>query len=508
MYNKKLYAFPGLYDPDDVLMGLLEYGYFTDKIIPIFSSKQFYKFIISQDAKNFLSNNKKLKYSSISHRRLSNKAKTRIFSIPHPHIYSQICNFIKCNWMKINALLAMRWQGIQYNMACVRKIKGTNKIFEMNYASRTNIPAVEYTNISIGAKYVVEADISNFFPSIYTHSLGWSIVGREKAYKNRKKDYWYNELDRLIRNSQNEESHGIQIGPSTSNIIADIILSYVDKKLIDSNFKFRRYIDDYKCYVKNKDEADKFILFLSDALNELRLNLNTQKTRVLELPTPLNSLWVRQLRGFNFYKVSKGKILLDDRSISEISDFFDLAINLEKQEHNAAIFNYTIKMLLRAKKTPKAKNIFYNKALQLITIFPYLADFIPDILVDTDRDVYEENIKYLIENSLDLSDWASASYSIYASLKSRRKIENFTDFIDKIILSKDCILIFITYLYNKANNISNDRIIDFAKTIVAAELDDEYWVLIYELFKWGKLGKVKSIQEFTELKKYNISFLR
>lgn len=504
----KLCGFPFLNNADYVFQGLLAHGFFSEKIIPIFTSDNFYKFVLSDAGTSFCSNNINTKYGYISQRALSNKSKIRKYSIPHPKAYFTICKHIRDNWGKISALINRRWIGGTCNLGCVRKINNSNKIFEMNYASRTNFAAFEYLNISIGKRFLVETDIANFFPSIYTHSIAWSIVGRKNAFRMKNNKKWFNILDFYIRNSQNEESNGIHIGPHSSNLISDMLLSKVDNALLQKGFTFTRYIDDYKCYTKTRDEASLFIVTLADLLNELRLGLNANKTRIRELPCCINSSWTRELRTYNFKKRNQqNRILIDDGSIHEMSDFFDHAISLEIQENNSAVLNYAIKMLLGAKMSPKASQYFQKKASHLIFLFPYLAPLLPSVLKDCNDHIFNECIEYIFSNSLIAKEWSSASYALFTALKYKKKVDVLMNSMDEIISSQDCILIMALYLYSKENSVPTENLIDFAKEIVSLGLDDEYWVFIYELFKEKKLTKVKSNQEFGELRKGGVSFL-
>lgn len=42
-------------------------------------------------------------------------------------------------------------------------------------------------DLLIGKRYVVKADISTCFPSIYTHSIPWALAGKATAKKNSRK---------------------------------------------------------------------------------------------------------------------------------------------------------------------------------------------------------------------------------------------------------------------------------------------------------------------------------
>ena len=88
----------------------------------------------------------------------------------------------------------------------------------MNYSNWMNDPSPEPA-ILIGKQYVVKCDISTCFPSIYTHSLPWAIMGRDRAKQDRtvRPDSWANKIDKLLQKVSDGETHGLLIGPHSSN---------------------------------------------------------------------------------------------------------------------------------------------------------------------------------------------------------------------------------------------------------------------------------------------------
>ena len=67
--------------------------------------------------------------------------------------------------------------------------------------------------------HLVKADIKNFYPSIYTHSIAWAIHGKNFIRKDRNRhDYRFlgNRLDRLFQYSNDQKTNGIPIGPVVS----------------------------------------------------------------------------------------------------------------------------------------------------------------------------------------------------------------------------------------------------------------------------------------------------
>jgi len=141
------------------------------------------------------------------------------------------------------------------------------ELFEMNYKDFDSKYGLLETKISIDAKYVVRADISNCFPSIYTHAIPWALAGIEEAKINQRNDsIWYNLLDHDTRALKDNETHGILIGPHSSNLISEIILVAVDDEL--QQYKYTRCIDDYTCFVSSQQEADNFVIDLANALKK------------------------------------------------------------------------------------------------------------------------------------------------------------------------------------------------------------------------------------------------
>ena len=76
----------------------------------------------------------------------------------------------------------------------------------------------------------------------------------------------------------NRETHGIPIGPHTSNILSEIVLCAVDKEL--SEYSYIRDIDDYECYVESEEVGKQFLLQLSNSLNKYGLRINHKKTTI------------------------------------------------------------------------------------------------------------------------------------------------------------------------------------------------------------------------------------
>jgi hypothetical protein len=113
--------------------------------------------------------------------------------------------------------------------------------------------------------FILQADISRFFYTAYTHSIPWAVLGKEKAKEllrtNRKKlnAHWSNEMDEALQSCQSRETFGIPVGPDTSRVIAEILLSGVESEPSLSSFlgsaRAFRILDDFSIGFDTEAEA-------------------------------------------------------------------------------------------------------------------------------------------------------------------------------------------------------------------------------------------------------------
>lgn len=198
----------------------------------------------------------------------------------------------------------------------------------------------------IGVRYVLQADVAEFYSSIYTHTIPWALYGKDKA-KSSRNDILLpgNMLDSLSRNIQSGQTIGIPIGPDTSLPISELVLTAVDRlvksnldefKLVHSTKAFR-FIDDYEFVCNSIPEAELILNILQNALGEYELQLNPRKTRILELPNILDTPWVQDLATFQL-ESEKPNILH-----SQIIRYFSRAFELAKVHPGEPVLKYAVR---------------------------------------------------------------------------------------------------------------------------------------------------------------------
>lgn len=189
------------------------------------------------------------------------------------------------------------------------------------------------------SRFLVKSDISTCFPSIYTHSLSWALIGKKEAKKSKNGREFNDQLDKACRQTKNGETHGLIIGPHVSNLISEIILVKVDNELYKKGYRFQRHIDDYSCYVETYEEASRFIKDLDVCLRKYDLSINYKKTKITELPVANVEHWIHKLNSIQLI-ASYGKT-----SYLEVNNYMDTAIRISKETGDSAVLNYAIKRL-------------------------------------------------------------------------------------------------------------------------------------------------------------------
>lgn len=182
----------------------------------------------------------------------------RTYSIIDPEIHCDMAYEIANNWKKILRIIFN-----PKNLVCcysfpipldsnqpgvIGKLRSGRMIYEFIEMAENDVAseAFQYS-------YLVTADIKNFYPSIYTHSLAWAIHStsyiraktRRHAFK-----YLGNRIDKLFQRSNDDRTNGIAIGPAVSDVVSEILLARVDTTFSESltlnRYLAVRFKDDYR----------------------------------------------------------------------------------------------------------------------------------------------------------------------------------------------------------------------------------------------------------------------
>lgn len=168
---------------DEIYEGLLAYGLFSNKLPPVFTSESFFQYCIFSIAPPF--SGKERDY--VTFEIMRNYNVPRSLGIPNPMAYEKLCAVLRDNWKLIQSHFQKVTLGQTYKVSRIhiRKMRNKPSLFEMTYSNWKN-DGFPDPDLLIGSRYVVRADISTCFPSIYTHSICWALAGKEIAKSDRK----------------------------------------------------------------------------------------------------------------------------------------------------------------------------------------------------------------------------------------------------------------------------------------------------------------------------------
>ncbi len=426
----------------------------------------------------------------------------RTLSLMHPKAYSLLVTTIYKNWDDIKHICDNENSMIRPD----HHLDGRMIIMNYEDAERKILRSLED---GFGCKFRAHTDISGCFNSVYTHSIPWAVLGFDEAKtrmeKKTKPHHWSEDIDMFQRKTKRNETQGIPIGPATSTIIVELILGKIDEKLREMNFTFRRYIDDYTCFCKTYEEAEKFISELNSILSKYKMQLNLHKTSIVELPRPLNDGWVSELTA-----ALPTKIITENKErrkliSEEVTQFLDFAIKLNQQTADGAVMKFAVGLVLYSVEDYSAQALF-NYVINLAWHFPTLLPYVDTLLDNHELNIagVEEKLNHIaIENSeKNRSD--GMAWSLYIMKKHDVLVSEKT--ISSILNSKDCIAICTLLILNNCN----DRIVIFANEISRESTysKDQYWLLLYQLFFKGLIANPYPEDKcFETLKKYDVNFI-
>jgi len=482
-------------EKDLLLEGLLQYNYFPaqkkdkEEIPPIINSLTF-----SVDTANKLKNLplRSGGYDQVEYRSTKFNNISRVLSIPHPVPYSKLCYSIYDNWDQFKYIT-------QSSTSLVTpKIHSDGRILVMDYENSQE--SIErQLQLGFGKKFFVETDISNFYPSVYSHSIPWALVGFDYSKINRDSKFWFNRIDKFQRALKRDETNGLPIGPATSNILSEAILGKIDAILIADGFKFIRYIDDYKAYCDTYEEGEKFIRRLCEELSNYKLLLNSRKTLIEHSPFPTNVEWITDLNT---------RLSTNDTHITRFIRYLDYAIFKQGENPDGSVLKYAAKTVVSM--VEKENSVLVLKYLLGLCIkFPILIPLLMNLFKNNepfDRFEYADQLLTILDEHAINRRSDAMVWILYYLNKYDQEISSQTG---KIILdSKDCISILMLYLSSQFDK----KVIEFCDGLNKDDiyLLDQYWLLLYQLFFDGKIQnpyKDTSKVEFDTLKTDNVTFV-
>ena len=213
------------------------------------------------------------------------------------------------------------------NAHSYRFIKNGSSIFDRNkswkaYKEATiKDPALE-NNDSV----VIQTDISNFYEHIYHHRIENFIndlFGSSSTVST--------QIDRILSQLSSGRSFGLPVGGQCSRVLAELLMTSIDKLLTLSKLKWHRYVDDFTLIADNQAEAYRAISILSNVLADYGLSLNKTKTIMLKAQHYKNFVYSQLFtEDDNSSRLKKIDLHFDPYSDNPISNYEELVETVEQ----------------------------------------------------------------------------------------------------------------------------------------------------------------------------------
>ena len=247
---------------------------------------------LSEKQDKYLIDKKYSSFSNINYTIQLNKSKDhyRPITIIYPLLYLDLVNLItkKENWK----ILIDRYNSLDSKIG--DKIICQSIPFKTNN-NRTGVryafhywENIEQESIKLSLEYnnLLHVDIANFYGSIYTHMIPWSIHDEDIAKaKKDKKNLLGNKIDEKFQFMNYGETVAIPQGNVVSDFIAELLLRYIDTLLVqelegeDIDYKILRYRDDYRIFTQNKEDEKKIKKKLVSILCRHKLSISENKVK-------------------------------------------------------------------------------------------------------------------------------------------------------------------------------------------------------------------------------------
>jgi hypothetical protein len=490
---------------ENLLKGLLQYNYFPrahdhkEELPPIFSTEKFTPDIASKI--NTLSYRGDKGYDVLPFRRTRHPNIPRMMGIPHPRAYAKLVQVIADNWdTHVSKVCQSPNSQIQF------EVQDDFRIIVHKYDHVAPDGNVENQNVSadFGKAYRVKTDITNFYHSVYSHSLPWALVGHAHAKKHKGpkyKDEWFNKIDYSVTLCQRNETKGIPIGPATSSILSETIMFQVDKALRDQKHQFTRYIDDYTVYVDSEEQANTFLMHLTQELEKYALSLNPKKTTISKMPVLNRENWIVDLDLFfglekNEVLNQKGREVRTPIKYRQLKMILDKAVSLSKEYPDGSVMKYAFAGIIEMgvdASDDGSEQYLIDSLFRYSYYFPALIPLIQRVLgrVSILGAVSFELIFALLERSFEQGQSDNIIWCMYYLLQ----IPAFTyeGLLKRCCDRDDPMVILMGYVYAKKNKLSlaalttwADEKIKGAQAETLTEYDiDRFWLVFYQLYHDG-----------------------
>lgn len=404
----------------------------------------------------------------------------RSFGIINPANYFLLSSFIATNWREIAKV---------YRLS---SSSGSRPTFPNAHADGRSIhdaslSAKRKSQQHLTGSYpiILSLDINRFYGSIYTHSIPWVVLGKPVAKRlwrtGRLKRHWSDTLDTLVRNCNQRQTVGIPIGPDTSRIISELVLSRIDSELtasgtgISSGQVFHN-IDDYQIGEFDVGMIERAQSHFVRTISLYELRLNDFKTSV-DQGVDFSPSDFRH--NFDILRVGKGEKFVEH--------FFELLYSQATMYPHLNVMGYALKRFARP-LARNSKQVLVREYLQrLIFAAPHQTRWILPLLLGIYRQtgvdaIVQRVLTWGIQTCTRRNDVGNLLWFLHAAICLNVKLRS--------SVCGECIgmsneLVDLVLLHGRHLGLFSFRILDIRSRYMAVDFQSPAWLPLYEVQRQG-----------------------
>jgi hypothetical protein len=347
----------------------LERGYFPVQLPPAFATVQFarkYKQILLGWGSNPSAPRNKPERFSVAR----SSYNRRLTSILNPVSYLLLCRSVASYWSRIQN----HYSRSKFSFSRPKLERGLRAI-KINRFSDVHDHKIL---TAAGYRYALITDVSQFFPTIYTHSIPWALHTQAVAKVQRAKtaQYFGNILDRDSMAVQDFQTMGLPIGPDTSHVIAEIVGVAIDRELRAALGRWPsgfRYVDDFYLFFNDRTEAERALSVVRRIVGSYELQINAQKTRIVETRELIEESWKYKLKNLAIAAPRH-------EQRNDIHKFFETLLTLEKQYRDESVVKYGLKIASSSIIKKSNWRVFESYLLHCAFAFPNTLQVVASLL--------------------------------------------------------------------------------------------------------------------------------
>lgn len=468
-----------------MLKDLIEKGYFPKELVPAFNTKSLAAILDSQILPNMDSYTAQYKTSLYSKHNIARAGRSRrVLAIPNPLQQIKLSKTIVDNWIELENFIN------QSQLSLSRPIYNiNNKRAFTRYKELSDI-AVERVLRSTNSRYLLRIDITRFYASIYTHSIPWALHSKAVAKNTRGSSLFGNIIDTDMRNIQDGQTIGITIGPDTSLIISEIIGAAIDKEItkISGIRDAFRYLDDYFLFFGTQAEAESALSEIHSILGDFELEMNSDKSKVIELPESLEPIWVSDLR---LLQIDIETTKEDERK--QIISYYSKAFEYDKLHPNENVLVYALNrnknLVVKQENWPLLESIILN----IILLEPAAIKVAIDIFemykwleFDNNLDKVKGTVNEIVLHHSRLNHGREVCWALWFAMFMNVSIN---DHVADVVVTQDDPVVALVFLDLLHRGLANPNVnLDCWRNLINDNsLKTEYWLLTYEALIKGWL---------------------